>query len=184
MSLDAPANSGPPAAYFPNVGDAIVVAIVDVGTYHQRDYDSNELKYWPDGGKVEGKVVTGLVVSTEGDTAAGSEKAHGPVTPGDLVTFWCEGSKHFTWRDALATHGAVEVGHVMRWERIADEPPKNPRHNPRKVYVAKLRADKPEEAAQQARCEELRRELQRSAGERTELAANAAPEPAYSGDDF
>ena len=48
MALDAPSSSGPPAAYFPNPGDSIVVGIIDVGTYQQRDYDSGELKTWPD----------------------------------------------------------------------------------------------------------------------------------------
>ena len=77
MPLDAPTTSGPPAAYFPEEGDSIVVGIVDIGSYHQRDYDTDELKYWPDGGKVEGKVITGLVVSTSGSaTGRGAAASH------------------------------------------------------------------------------------------------------------
>ena len=44
MSLDAPNASGPPTAYLPNEDDSIVVGIVDVKLYHQRDYDTDELK--------------------------------------------------------------------------------------------------------------------------------------------
>ena len=159
MALDTPGSSGPPAAYFPAEGDAIVVGIVDIGTYQQTDYDTGEPKTWPDGGKVEGKVITGLVVSVSGTTGAGSEKANGPVAPGDIVTFWCEGGKHFTYRDALKAHGAVNRGDVMQWTRGADKPAKNARHNAQKVYVAKLRAPKADDYDLIARCEKAAREL-------------------------
>ena len=159
MSLDAPTASGPPSAYFPTVGDTIVVGIVDVGTYHQKDYNTDELKFWPDGGKVEGKVVTGLVVSTTGDTAAGSEKANSPVAAGELVTFWAEGGKYFTYRDALRDHGDVDRGDVMLWKREDDKPATNPKHNDQKVYVAKIRSPKAEDGDLVARCEKAAKEL-------------------------
>lgn len=159
MPLDAPSTSGPPAAYFPNEGDTIVVGIVDIGTYHQRDYDTDELKYWPDGGKVEGKVITGLVVSLDGTTCGGSSKANAPIAPGDIVTFWCEGGKFYTYRDALKAHGPINRGDVMLWKRDADKPAKNAKHNPQKVYVAKIRAPKPEDGDLVARCEKAAREL-------------------------
>jgi len=159
MPLDAPPASGPPSAYLPTVGDTIVVGIVDVGLYHQRDYNTNELKYWPNGGKIEGKVITGLVVSATGHTAAGSEKAHAPVEAGELVTFWCEGGKHFTYEDALKEHGPVDRGDVMRWKREDDKPATNPKHNDQKVYVAKIRAPKAEDGDLVARCEKAAKEL-------------------------
>lgn len=159
MPLDAPAQSGPPSAYFPNVGDSIVVGIVNVGEYQQRDYDTNEPKFWPDGGKVMGKVVTGLVVSTTGTTAAGNAKASEPVNPGDLVTFWCEGGKFFTYRDALKAHGPVDVGDVMLWKREDDEAPSNPRHAPRKVYTAKIRKPEAKDGDLVERCTKAHREL-------------------------
>jgi len=159
MSLDAPKASGPPSAYFPTVGDTIVVGIVDVGTYHQKDYNTDELKYWPDGGKVEGKVITGLVVSTSGDTAAGSEKANSPVAAGELVTFWAEGGKHFTYAAALKEHGPVDRGDVMLWKREDDKPATNPKHNDQKVYIAKIRSPKAEDGDLVARCEKAAKEL-------------------------
>ena len=159
MSLDAPTASGPPSAYFPTVGDTIVVGIVDVGTYHQRDYDTDELKYWPDGGKIDGKVITGLVVSTTGDTAAGSVKANTAVAAGDIVTFWCEGGKYFTYRDALREHGDVDRGDVMLWKREDDKPTTNPKYDAQKVYVAKIRSPKAEDGDLVARCEKAAKEL-------------------------
>ena len=171
MALDAPTSSGPPAAYFPNPGDSIVVGIIDVGTYQQRDYDSGELKTWPDGGKVEGKVVTGLVVSTAG-AMAGTDKAHQPISAGDIVTFWCEGGKHYTWRDALKAHGPVNVGDVMLWKREDDEPAKNPRHNPRKVYSARIRSAEGKDGDVVERCTEANR------ANRERITVDA-PEPAY-----
>jgi hypothetical protein len=173
--LDQPQTSGPPAAYFPAVGDSIVVGIVDVGEYQQRDYDTGDLKTWPDGGKVMGKVVTGLVVSTTGGTGCGGEKTNAPVNAGDLVTFWCEGSKHFTYRDAVKAHGAVSVGDVMLWRRDDDKPPSNPRHNPAKQYVAKIRAPKPEDGDLVERCVAKRRELK--AQQVDAPAAPSAPGP-------
>jgi len=174
MPLDTPTSSGPPAAYFPNPGDSIVVGIVDVGTYQQRDYDTGELKTWPDGGKVEGKVVTGLVISTTGGTAKGTEKSHEPVAAGDLVTFWCEGGKHYTYRDALKAHGAVDRGDVMLWKRKDDKPAKNPRHAARKVYTARIRKPEAKDGDIVARCEAAYRDAQ------TRVTVDA-PEPAYSG---
>ena len=180
-SLDAPTSSGPPSAYFPAVGDSIVVGIVDVGEYQQRDYDTNEPKTWPDGGPVMGKVVTGLVVSTTGTTAAGSEKANSPVTPGDVVTFWCEGGKFFTYRDALAAAGGVNVGDVMLWTRGDDVPAKNPRHADRKVYTAKLRGPEERDGDLVERCTAKRREMKQQRLDQTEepFAAAGASDPGF-----
>lgn len=175
MQLDAPTQAGPPAAYFPAVGDSIVVGIVNVTEYQQRDYDTGALKTWPDGGKVMGKCVTGLVVSTTGSTAKGTEKSNEPVNAGDLVTFWCEGGKHYTYRDAIKAHGNVNLGDLMQWRRDADEPAKNSRHNDRKVYVAQIRAPKADDGDIVDRCMAAHREI---AGQQVDAPADepaAAP---------
>lgn len=170
MALDAPTQSGPPAAYFPNVGDSIVVGIVDVGSYQQRDYDTGDPLTWPDNSPRMGKVVTGLVVSTSG-ALAGGEKANADVSPGDLVTFWCEGGKWFTYDAALKAAGSVDRGHLMKWTRTADKPPSNPRHNPAKQYEAIIRPPKAEDGDIVARCNAAYAEMKR-----TQLdAAPAAP---------
>jgi hypothetical protein len=180
IQLDTPTQSGPPAAYFPSPGDSIVVGIVNVTDYQQRDYDTGDLKTWPDGGKVMGKCITGLVVSTSGDTAKGTSKAHEPVSPGDLVTFWAEGGKHYTYRDAVKEAGSVNVGDVMQWKRENDEPASNSRYNDRKVYSARIRHPEPRDGDIVERCQAKYRELTE---QRLETVAPAA-EPAAANDPF
>lgn len=164
QQLDAPTSDGPPSAYFPNVGDSIVVGIVDVDTYQQRDYDTGELMTWPDGSPRTGKVITGLVVSTNGALGGGT-KANHPVEPGDLVRFWCEGGKHYTYRDALKAAGGINVGDVMLWKREDDKPPSNSRHNPAKQYSAKIRRPEPKDGDLPDRCQQARLEFK----QRTQL---------------
>lgn len=174
--LDTPSSSGPPAAYFPEVGDAMVVGIVDVGEYQQRDYDTGDLLTWPDGGPRMGKVVTGLVVEARGSACGGGQKAQTPVEPGDLVTFWCEGSKWFTYSEALKAAGGVNLGDVMLWQRDEDEAPKNTRHNPRKVYSARIRRPEAKDGDIVDRCMAKRRELQEHKLDRAP-AEEPAPQP-------
>lgn len=180
MSLDTPTQAGPPSAYFPNVGDSIVVGIVDVATYQQKDYDSGAPLTWPDGNPRIGKVVTGLVVTTSG-AVGGGEKNNTPVGPGDLVTFWCEGSKWYTYDAALREAGGVDRGHVMRWARVADKPPTNPRHNPAKQYEAKIRPPKPEDGDLVARCIAAFNERQRT---QLDVAPVGASAPIQDDDPF
>lgn len=156
--LDTPTQSGPPAAYFPAVGDSMVVGIVDVGEYQQKDYDTGEPLTWPDGGPKKGKVVTGLVMSATG-ARAGGEGASSDVSAGDLVTFWCEGGKFFTYRDAIKAAGGVNLGDVMLWKRGDDEPPKNTRHKPRKVYTAIIRRPEAKDGDIVERCTKARNDL-------------------------
>lgn len=158
--LDTPQAGGPPQAYFPEVGDSIVVGIVDVGQYQQRDMKTGDPKHWTDGSPVMGKVITGMVVSTTGTACSGGEKsgAH-PVNPGDLVRFFAEGGKHYTYRDALNAHGIVSVGDVMLWRRDEDKPPAQRGHNPQKVYTAKIRKPEAKDGDLVERCTAKRREL-------------------------
>ena len=157
MPLDEPTQSGPPAAYFPEPGTSIIVGIIDVNRYQQRDFDTGDLKFWDDGKPKEGRVVTGLVITVTG-AAKGTAKNNEPVNPGDLVTFWCEGGKHYTYEAAKKTHGPVERGDVMMWKREADEPAKNSRHADRKVYTARIRRPEAKDGDIIARCEQAHRQ--------------------------
>lgn len=174
-TLDTPTSSGPPSAYFPAVGDSMVVGIVDVKEYQQRDCDSGELLTWPDGGKKMGKVVTGLVVSATGTACGGGAKAQTPVTAGDLVTFWCEGGKWFTYSEALKAHGGVSVGDLMQWTRGEDKAPRNPRHNPAKTYVARLRSPEAKDGDIVDRCQAARNALSQQRIEDAPVTAGAGP---------
>jgi hypothetical protein len=154
--LDTPQGDGPPAAHFPAVGDSVTVGIVDVDTYQQKDYDTGEPATWPDGSRREGKVVTGLIINSSGTADAGSDRQSTPVEPGDLVRFWCEGGRYYTYRDAVRAAGGVNVGDIMLWRRDADKPATNPRHNPAKVYTAKIRRPEPKDGDIVTRCEQAR----------------------------
>jgi hypothetical protein len=177
QQLDAPTADGPPSAYFPAVGDSIIVGIVDVGEYQQKDYDTGEPLTWPDGGPRNGKVVTGLVVSTSGTTGAGSERNHGDVGPGDIVRFWCEGGKFYTYRDAVKAAGGVHVGDVMLWKRDEDKAPTNPRHNPSKQYSAKIRRPEAKDGDLADRCEKARLELKQRPV--LDAPAGGGPDPTW-----
>lgn len=135
ITLDTP-NTGVPAVKFPAVGDKITVGIVDVQQYQQRTM-AGELKTWDNGDAMMGKRVIGLVVSAKNATLKDND-ADRPVVVDDLVAFYCEGSRFFTWKEALKEHGAVAVGDIMDWEFEGEEPAKQKGFNPRKVYKAEI----------------------------------------------
>lgn len=136
--LDTPKASGPPAIHFDLEGNDVVVGLVDVGEYQQRNFDTGDLETWPDGGPKMGKVVTGLVISTNGGLVTIDDNERAAI-PGDLVTFWCEGGKHFTYRDAVKAAKGITQGDLMHWKYVRQEPPKKKGHNGLKVYEAKIR---------------------------------------------
>lgn len=170
ITLDTPASSGPPSVKFDNVGDNVVVGIVNVEEYQQRDYDTNELAYWADGNPKMGKRVTGLVVAANG-AVVGPKGDTRPVEVGELVTFHAEGSRHFTWTEAVKAAGSVDVGDVMKWTLDRTEAATNPRYNDRKVYVAQIRKPKPEDGDLADRCVAAYHEAQKRP------ALDASPQP-------
>ena len=138
IQLDAPSSGGPPAARFNTVGDSVVVGITNVSDYQQHNFDTKEAMFWDDGKPRMGKVVTGLVVTSDGAMVIEGD-AERPAVAGDLVSFWCEGGKWFTYRDAVKASGGINVGDVMRWVRDADEPPKTRGAFPAKKYTGAIR---------------------------------------------
>lgn len=171
ITLDTPASSGPPSVKFDNVGDNVVVGIVNVEEYQQRDYDTGELAYWSDGGPKMGKRITGLVVANNG-AVVGPKGDTREAEAGELVTFHAEGSRHFTWTEAVKAAGSVEVGDVMKWSLDRTEPASNPRYNDRKVYVAEIRRPEPKDGDLADRCVAAYQEAQK----RPSLDASPQPE--------
>ena len=174
--LDTPTASGPPSVHFNTIGDSIVVGLVDVNDYHQKDFDTDEPLFWNDDQKQPkmGKVVTGLVVSNKGGLVT-IDDTERPAEAGELVSFWCEGGKHFTWRDAVKAAKGVAQGDVMQWAFTEEEPPKKKGFNPRKVYVATIRKPKATDGDIADRCVANYNELQN----RQELDRDEGP--AYTG---
>lgn len=186
--------SGPPAAKLPDIGNSLTFAVIDV------DNDVPVYIYGSDkvpalNAKGEPKkqvVVTGLVVTAEG-ALVGSGEHERPAEAGDVVSIYIGSyakwdpdedrlDKPFKSWSACCDAVGLEVGFVGQWRYVENLPSNGA--EPRKNRKFKLRADKPEEAAQQARCEELRREHQRDAGERTALASAAPADPVYLEEDF
>jgi len=152
ITVDEPTTGGPPAVKFRDLGAYVVVGIVDVESVQSRDYDTGDLEFWNDGNPKMHPRITGLVVSAEGATV-GKDDDERAVEPGDVVSIYAQGSRLFTYRDAVKTHGAVSVGDVMRWKFDHTTPTKNPRHNPVKVFTAELRKPEGKDGDLSSRCE-------------------------------
>ena len=179
ITLETPSTGGPPAVKFPEVGTSVIVGIVNVDEYHQHNIDG-VAQTWSDGTPKMGKRVTGLVVS--GDATVSGPDGGAVVQPGELVTFYCEGGRHYTWRDAVAEAGGVNVGDVMRWTFDHEEPPKQRGFNARKVYVAKIRRPEAKDGDLADRCVAKYHELaQRPTVDAP--PAQAAPSPAVAAAD-
>lgn len=158
IALDSAGTGGPPAVKFHAPDDHVIVGIVDVKDYHQHNIDGVP-QTWSDGTAKMGKRVTGLVVAGKGAYTGGSGEEI-DVDAGDLVTFYCEGGRHYTWRDAVAEAGGVNVGDVMRWMFERTEPAKTRGFNDRKVYVAQIRRPEAKDGDLPARCVEQYQQLQ------------------------
>jgi hypothetical protein len=151
ITLDAgTGSSGPPSANLTTPGARVIVGVCNVSDYQQRDFDSGDLLTWDDGKPKMGKVITGLVVSAS-DTLAGGADGE-PAQPGDLLSFWCEKGKWFTYRDAVKAAGGINVGDVMLWERLDDEPPAKKGAYPMKKYKATIRRPEAKDGDLADRC--------------------------------
>jgi hypothetical protein len=142
---------------FPAVGTSITLGLVKFDSYQQKDFDTDELKTWPDGKPMTGTIITGVAHKVEGVEVGPKDDKRTPQ-PGEQVTIWVESSKHFAWRDASKAAAAAghkyEVSDLIWFGCTNTEPPKNPKHNPRKVYEAKIaKANPTEHAALIAACE-------------------------------
>ena len=139
IQLDAPSQGGPPGIKFPQVGQSVKVGIVDVVDYQQRTM-SGELKTFDDGNPKMGKRVIGVVMQNNGGMIKDPENEDQEIlaSEGDLVSFFCEGSRFFTWKEALKEHGKVVVGDVMVWKFDRTEKAANKGFNDRKVFTANI----------------------------------------------
>lgn len=162
IQLDAPGTGGPPSIKFPSVGDSVIVGIVDVSDYQQRTIDGTP-KTWDNGNPMMGKRVTGLVIESKNATIKEDDDDR-PVEPGDLVSFYCEGSRFFTWRDALKEHGAVVVGDVMQWTFARTEKASKKSYNDRKIYEASIRHAKMEDGDIKSLCVQAYAQIHNIAG--------------------
>ena len=154
ITLDAgTGSSGPPSASFLEPGNStLIMGVVNIEDYQQRDYDSGEPLTWPDGKPKLGKLVTGICVSANNIKAGPESDTAAPMAqPGDLLSVWCEGGKFIAYREARAA-GAINVGHVMKWDRLEDAAPKKAGYRPGRVYKAAHRAPEAKDGDLADRC--------------------------------
>lgn len=153
ITLDTPTSGGTPSAKFPEPGNSIIVGVVNINDFQQKDMDTDELLWWDDAHTQprNGKVVTGLVVSADG-VVVDTEDGERPVVPGDLVSFWCERGKFIAYRDAVKAAKGANVGDVMRWVRGDDDPPKKKGFNPKKNYDIAIRRPEAKDGDLADRC--------------------------------
>lgn len=172
IAIETPGVGGPPAVKFGDVGDHVVVGLVNVEQVQSRDYDSGDLEFWDDGKPKMHPRITGIVVSSQG-AVVGKDDDERPVEPGELISIYAQGSRLYTWRDAAKAHGQIEVGDVLRWKFDRTEKPRNPRFaaNPVKVFTAELRKPKGTDGDLLERCEAAHYELSRG----PRIAVDAGP---------
>ena len=158
IQVDTPTASGPPAVKFGDVGSYVNIGIVNVEEVQSRDYDTGDAEVWPDGKPKMHPRITGIVVAAK-DVQVGPRGEERPVEVGELVSIYAQGGRIYTYREAKKAHGNVEVGDVMQWKFDREEPARNPRHAPRKVFEAKLRHPNGEDGDLAKRCEKAYYEL-------------------------
>jgi hypothetical protein len=172
-----------PALKLPNVGDAAVFHIVDVGEAEIRNFDTGEAETWPDGNKKMQKVITALLISSAGGAKAGTRDEPLTPTPGEVYTIWAGASGSYHWREGVKAFRKKEnrgpaVGDVVKWELEREEPAKQRGMNPHKVRTFAIRAPKADEMAGVKAAEAAH--MART----TPTVVDDAPAPAYSADEM
>lgn len=175
IQLDTPGGGGIPAVKFGNVGDSIVVGIVDIDEVASFEMNGDRKK-WDDGTERTHKRVTGLVVQASDGVYVGPQDDREPVKPGDLVSFHCEGGRWFTYKDALDAAGGVNVGHVMKWWFESTKPATRAGFNDQKIYKAQIRQPEDRDGDLATRCYQAHQELRTGAAT---LDAPTTPAPSY-----
>lgn len=187
--------TGPPAAKLPVKGNQLKFAVIDIDSdVPVYVYGSNPPQPELNAKGQPKKQIRLTVLALDSDGAMTSPRGEERGIEADEVVSIYIGSyakwdpdedkldKQFKSWSACTDAVGLEVGYIGMWKYVEDLPSNGA--EPRKNRKFVLRPDKPEEAAIQARCEELRKELQRNAGDRTELVTAGAPAPAHSIEDF
>ena len=167
-----------PALKLPDVGDAAVFHIVDVGEAEIRNFDTGDAETWPDGNKKMQKVITAQLVSTVGGAKAGTNDDPVDLTPGLICTIWTGASGSYHWREAVkafrkASGRGPAVGDVVRWCLEREEPAKQRGMNPHKVRTFTIREPKADEGAGVTAAERAHH------ARRDVVTLDDAPAPAY-----
>ena len=162
--FDVPSGEGLRSVRLSEEGSEVTMQIVDYvpDRIQQKDLDTDELLTWPDGSPKWSTLVVCYV--TAGDGAVGPRTAPEPLNPTELVSLWCDGARHYPWKDAYkkfrAEHGRnFAVGDVLHIVREEDTPPKKAAWSPQQNWKMTLRPPETEQERQTADlCERLNSE--------------------------
>ena len=119
-----------PAVSFKNkpIGTKVTMTLTEHGKFVQgKDFDTDELAYWP--ANADGTRKPKMCAVYTG-TVDGEPMSFWATKPSSLFSAFVEAQKA-AGGERMAPGGTLEV------EFYAEEPAKNPKHNPRKLYRAR-----------------------------------------------
>lgn len=130
-ALDDLLSSGSPVVKFPEIGDKVVGTVTSVERTQQTDFDTGKPAFWDDGNPRMQYVFTLATDERDADI------------DGDDGTrrLFARGQMERAIKDAIRSSGAGKaqiVGGKLAVQYAEDGIPKNPRHNPPKVYRAQF----------------------------------------------
>jgi hypothetical protein len=183
-------SSAPPSIKLRNLGDYVRFAVVDIKLDRPAtEIGTNTPKLKADGTPVTQHILT-VLVTDPGQAVRVVGESYEPFEANTLGTIFIESwmkwdpdrdkitAPYKSW-GGITDEVGLAVGYVGEWKFIEELTPTRAGNNGRKDRKFRLRADKPEEAEQQQRCEQLRREL---SDERTTFSEPAeSQQPAYAG---
>lgn len=181
--------SGPPSLKLPTLGDAVRFAVIDINpNVPAREYGTGNPKLDKFGRPKMQTVLTVLVLG--GGKHGDNERGYTDAEVGSVGAIFIESytkwdpdqdklkGTHLSFGAAVDTlEGGLQVGDVGEWKYIQDLPSKAA--SPRKDRKFRMRHPKPDEAAQTARCEQLRAELAGNV-----LVASSAAAGPFDDDEF
>ena len=158
IQLDEPTIEAPPSVTIADIGNSIVVALVDTYQIPLTDFTTGLPELYGTGHPKEGQarhqeVIVGLVVNWDGAQVGRKDERRDPVA-GETVAIYAAKGGLFEWIQAKKDHRGLHVGDVVRWWLDHEEPPKTKGFNPYKVRKFAIRSPRPDEAAQTAACEQ------------------------------
>ena len=160
--------SGPPSIKLPAINNSFTFAVIDCNPdVPDTDFRTGQPKTTRAGKPKKQTVLTVLAIAADGATAG---KDATPVTVGEVYSVFVNsyakfdpdrdklGGSHVSFGAACdKLEGGLTVGDVGQWKYLQNLPSQGAEERKDRKFA--FRKPKPEEAAQSARCEQLRNEL-------------------------
>lgn len=159
ITFDEPSAASVPSIKLRTAGANVVFHIVDIEEIPVYDDDGNR-KVSARGWEHVQKRITGVLKSHSDGTDAGTQAEPAEPVDGQVYAFYTRVQGFFAWKEAVAEHVTntgkqVTVGDVVKWTLDKIDKPTKPTQSGRHETSFAIRAAKPEEAAEVARCEAI-----------------------------